>query len=190
MARNRSFSGLGSLLSDLEKSPSWQSRRQFRQVVDYWPKAVGHLVARQSKPVGIRDRMLYVSVANGSWAQTLTLERRRILHKLNQFLASPIADIRFSSARWHVKPTQPPTTPLLAAHPSYVELPPEALSDDQQGQSANAEAAYRRWAAAQRLQQQHQPLCPECACPCPQGELKRWNMCALCIAKTWSSSSQ
>ncbi|MBT9310808.1 DciA family protein [Leptothoe kymatousa] len=180
------FSGLRSLITDMEANPSWQARRQFRQVGNYWPKAVGYVVARQTKPVSIQRHILYVDVANASWAQTLTLERRRILHKLNQLLAMPLDDIRFSSAQWHSKPrqAQQPDNDWIRTHPSYVGKldTDEAL---EQAPATTPEEAYRGWVSIKKEQQKHQELCPECECFCPSGELARWGMCAPCIVKKW-----
>ena len=180
------FSGLRSLITDIEAHPTWQARRQFRQVVEYWPKAVGYRVARQTKPVSIQRHVLYVTVANASWAQTLTLERRRILHKLNRLLAMPLDDIRFSSAQWHTKPMRAKATvsDWVKAHPSYIGAPETEISTEQEP-TKTPEEAYALWATLKKQQQKSQEICPECQCACPPGELARWSMCAPCVAKTW-----
>lgn len=181
------FSGLRSLIGDLESDSGWQARRQFRQVVEYWPKAVGYIVARQTKPVSIQRHILYVTVANASWAQTLTLERRRILHKLNQLIALPLDEIRFSSAQWHSRPVrrqQQPANDWVKAHPSHIG-PIDTTDLPDQEPSQTPEDAYRSWVTIKKKQQQLQEICPECQCFCPSGELARWGMCAPCIVKTW-----
>lgn len=183
------FSGLRSLITDIEARPSWQARRQFSQVVEYWPKAVGYAVCRQTKPASIRHHILYVTVANASWAQTLTLERRRILHKLNRLLTTPLEDIRFSSAQWHTKPIRKnlSVSDWIKAHPSYIgpALETDPASRAMPEPTQTPEAAFARWTRIKKSQQQSQEMCPECQCFCPPGELARWAMCALCIAKTW-----
>ena len=183
------FSGLRSLITDIETHPSWQARRQFRQVTEYWPKAVGYVVARQTKPASIQRQVLYVTASNASWAQTLTLERRRILHKLNRFLTQPLEDIRFSSAKWHTKParSQPPVSDWIKAHPSYIGS--TADTSPNKIQSKTPEEAYKHWATTKKKQQQLQETCPECECACPPGEIARWNMCALCITQTWRNKT-
>ena len=180
------FSGLQSLITDIETQPGWQARRQFSQVVDYWPKAVGYVVARQTKPESIQRHVLYVTVANASWAQTLTLERRRILHKLNRLLAMPLDDIRFSSARWHAKPIRrnQPVSDWVKAHPSYLGEPKPG-EVHQKEPARTPEEAYAAWVIMKKSQQKLQEICPECECACPPGEIARWNMCAPCIVKVW-----
>ncbi|NEP50291.1 MAG: DUF721 domain-containing protein, partial [Moorea sp. SIO3C2] len=32
---------------------------------------------------------------------------------------------------------------------------------------------------------QNLPLCPQCKCPTPPGELQRWDVCGLCAIKQW-----
>ncbi|MEM7794486.1 MAG: DUF721 domain-containing protein [Cyanobacteria bacterium P01_C01_bin.118] len=185
------FSGLQSLITDIENQPGWQARRQFAQVVEYWPKAVGYVVARQTKPNSIQRHILYVNVANASWAQTLTLESRRILHQLNRLITLPLNDIRFSSARWHAKPviTQQSTSDWIKTHPSYIGEPKPSsdrgINTSKQAQTKTPEAAYAKWATVKKKQQKLQETCPQCQCACPPGEIARWNMCAPCIVKTW-----
>ncbi|NEQ53941.1 MAG: DUF721 domain-containing protein [Leptolyngbya sp. SIO3F4] len=180
------LSGLQSLITDIQAQPGWQRRRQFSQVVDYWPKAVGYIVARQTKPDSIQRHVLYVTVANASWVQTLTLERRRILHKLNRLLTTPLDDIRFSSARWHSRPVRisQPENDWVKAHPSYLGEPQPA-EIPQQEQTKTPEEAYAKWVVLKKNQQKLQETCPECECACPPGEIARWGMCAPCIVKTW-----
>lgn len=183
------FSGLQSLITDIETQPGWQARRQFTQVVEYWPKAVGYGVARQTKPDSVQRQVLYVTVANASWAQTLTLERRRILHKLNRLIAIPLNDIRFSSARWHAKPILPQQSEnaWIKAHPSYIGHPnPSPIRDaSTPAPTKTPEDAYATWVTIKKKQQKLQEICPQCQCACPPGEIARWSMCAPCIVKTW-----
>ena len=180
------FSGLRSLISDIEAHPTWQRRRQFDQVVEYWPKAVGYVVARQTKPASIQRHILYVTVANASWAQTLTLERRHIQHKLNRLIKTPLEDIRFSSAQWHTKPVRKvqPTDNSFKDHPSYIGKTDTAISP-KPAATKTPQEAYTQWVTIKKNQQKLQEICPQCQCPCPPGEIARWKMCAPCIVKTW-----
>jgi len=190
------FEPLKSLIGSLEQQPHWQTRRQFYQVLEYWPKAVGHLVARQTRPVSIQRQVLYVSVSTAAWAQTLTFERRRILTQLNDRLACPLSDLKFSAAQWRQSPEprqRQADSELIRQHPSYVtpKTGSEQLSTplpDASGESDNtngAQQAFARWSQQIRTSHVHQSLCPTCQCHCPPGELKRWQMCALCAVKQW-----
>jgi predicted nucleic acid-binding Zn ribbon protein len=182
---------LKGVIQGLEAQPSWQSRQQFRQINDHWAKAVGHMVARQAKPTSIQRQVLYVSVANGTWAQTLSLERMRILQNLNQYLSKPIKDIRFSAAQW-ANGKQPNTSndpSALAAHPSFMQPSGRSASGGptQGKDKLTVTEAFERWAGMVRSQQVHQSPCPHCQCPCPPGELQRWGTCSLCAAKQWKT---
>jgi hypothetical protein len=89
------------VIHQLEQQPRWRSRGQFRQVLNQWTAVVGEGVARQAAPVRLDQDVLHVAVANPMWAQTLSLERRRILAKLNDRLNLNLHDIRFSSGDWY-----------------------------------------------------------------------------------------
>jgi predicted nucleic acid-binding Zn ribbon protein len=178
---------LKGVIQGLESQPSWQSRRQFRLVNDHWAKAVGHIVARQAKPTSIQRQVLYVSVTNGTWAQTLSLERLRILANLNQYLNVALKDIRFSAAQWANSPASSPSldTSILSEHPSFIDFSGTALPQGKD--QLTAKQAFEQWAGMVRSQQVKQPACPHCHCPCPPGELKRWGICSLCAAKQWKT---
>ena len=40
-------------------------------------------------------------------------------------------------------------------------------------------------ASMMRSRSRQLPLCPECQCPTPTGELHRWQVCSICAAKRW-----
>lgn len=54
------------------------------------------------------------------------------------------------------------------------------------GEVENAQGTFERWAQGVQAQSQGLPLCPQCGCPTPPGELDRWSVCALCAAKQWT----
>ncbi|WP_017298344.1 DciA family protein [Nodosilinea nodulosa] len=178
------------VIHQLEQQPRWRSRGQFRQVLNQWTAVVGEGVARQAAPVRLDQDVLYVAVVNPMWAQTLTLERLRILAKLNDRLHLSLSDIRFSSGDWYrqKKSAQPATTPVSAGaelpqwlrqHPSFEpQTIPRSLQRPQTSQES-----FERWAAMTQQLATQQPLCPKCGCPCPGGELKRWGRCSVCAVQ-------
>lgn len=172
--------GLDGLFKGLESQDSWQAQRQFRIVVQHWPKVVGFAVARKTRPICIQRQSLQVATETAAWAQTLTYERLRILKKLNRYQTRPIRNIRFSTAQWHVgKPADP--TQIATRHPSYTgQLIPPAKA-----KPSTPSEAFETWAAVVQQMQQGQAVCPKCQCRCPQGELDRWALCSLCAAKQW-----
>ena len=54
------------------------------------------------------------------------------------------------------------------------------------GEVENAQGTFERWAQRVQAQSLGLPLCPQCGCPTPPGELERWSVCALCAPKQWS----
>lgn len=182
--------GLGGLIKGLESQESWQAQKQFRLVLLHWPKSVGFAVARVTRPISIQRDTLYVATSTSTWAQTLLYERLNILRKLNRYQRPPLKGIRFSTAQWaqnqaRVKPKSPFETSQandrLAHHPSYIGhtpiLPKPSVKTPAE--------AFQRWASTMQTMQSSQALCPQCHCHCPQGELTRWAICALCAAKRW-----
>ncbi|MEM8502567.1 MAG: DUF721 domain-containing protein [Cyanobacteria bacterium P01_D01_bin.1] len=199
--------GLNKLIKGLEDQDSWQSQRQFRLVLQYWPKAVGFAVARQTRPTSIHRSELYVAAATPVWAQTLTYERFKILQKLNRYQPSPIKNIRFSAALWaslaksnregvsardHLQylSNTGQTAPSLE-HPdkhskhSLTKHSKHPLTKRLKHLPTTPSEAFERWACTVQQMQTSQALCPKCKCRCPQWELDRWSICSLCASKRW-----
>ncbi|MGC1307644.1 MAG: DUF721 domain-containing protein [Phormidesmis sp.] len=176
-----SLEGLEGLIKGLENQESWQTQKQFRSVIQHWPKSVGFAVARKARPISIQRGTLYVATATAVWAQTLAYERLKILKKLNRYQRQPIKNIRFSSAQWTQTAPNQPSPKGSTQHPSYIGEVPKlpGLTDH------NPNKAFRQWAEAMQQMQLSQPNCPHCHSPCPQGELDRWAICALCATKQW-----
>ncbi len=187
--------GLEGVIKGLESQASWQAQRNFRQILQHWPKAVGFAVARKTRPISIQRGTLYVATATAAWAQTLAYERLHILSKLNRHQNQPLKGIRFSSAQWaQALPDPKPASAIAAQHPSYIG---EALNlENLAGLKPTASSpqtpneAFQRWASIMQKIQSTQATCPQCRCRCPQGELDRWAICALCATKQWQSVSR
>jgi len=184
------WQSLPQLLQHLEQQPTWQQHSHFQKLLHHWPAVVGDLVAQQTRPITIRRGVLCVATASAVWAQNLSFERQRILAKLNPLLAHPLTDIHFSTAQWsdpsrgtHADRPEdqdhPSATPSSAT-PSACSpvIAPGAIAP------LTPDTAFQHW--RQRLQQQRQPLplCPQCHCHTPPGELARWSVCALCARQT------
>ena len=174
------------VIHQFEQQPRWRSRGDYRRVLNSWAAVVGEGVARQAAPLRLDQDVLHVAVVNPMWAQTLTLERVRILAKLNDRLHLNLHDIRFSSGDWYRqnRSAQPaaPASELpewLRQHPSYE---PRAIPVTNQRPQTAAES-FERWATLTQQIAAEQPLCPQCRCPCPTGELKRWSRCSICAGQ-------
>jgi predicted nucleic acid-binding Zn ribbon protein len=200
------FKSLHNVLGGLQHSYKRQEQQQLQQVIDCWPDTVGPIVAAQTRPLMLNRGVLKVATASAVWAQNLVFERQRILTKLNQTSALAITDIRFSPAQWQEQPSTTFPGELLQqelwqAHPSryphsdrQIEVhlgataPSVKLNSphlEPPKTSQDAMRAFRQWSAQMRLRSRQLPLCPECHCPTPPGELHRWAVCAICISKRW-----
>lgn len=179
---------LNQVLHTFQNQPLWHEQRQFQLLLASWQEIVGPAVGAQTQPLSIsRQRVLQVAASSGVWAQNLAFERHLILKKLNLRLQPPLIDIQFSTRQWQslrskaAKPSSP-----RQAHPSHLpnsagrKTAPAAPAGDPQ-------TAFRRWAHTIQERSRQLPLCPQCRCPTPPGELQRWQICSLCAVKTLGS---
>jgi predicted nucleic acid-binding Zn ribbon protein len=188
-----SLKSLHSVLGSLETQYQSREQRQLQRILQCWAEVVGPVVAAQAQPTSIQRGVLRVATSSSAWAQNLVFERQRILEKLNAKISSCLSDIRFSTAQW-----QNPVTAINAGseqqaqlwqqHPSRLIQPLSSTRTDTGAEvplPVDSTQAFQNWARAVRSRSQDLPLCPHCHCPTPPGELERWQICALCAAKTW-----
>jgi predicted nucleic acid-binding Zn ribbon protein len=175
-----SFQPLQQLLGSLENQIKRPEEKQLQQVIRKWAEVVGAIVSQQTRPIAIQRGTLKVATSNAVWSQNLVFERQRILEKLNAILSTPISDIRFSTTDWHKVDFVEDATEIWAEHPSRVE--PVLFKLDK---AETPEAAFQNWLAVVQHRSDRLPLCPQCQCPTPIGELDRWSICALCVSKRW-----
>ncbi|MBW4614172.1 MAG: DUF721 domain-containing protein [Desmonostoc vinosum HA7617-LM4] len=178
-----SLKSINDVLDVLEKQAKWQEE-PFQCLLKCWAEIVGATAAAHTRPQSIQRDVLWVATSSAAWAQNLTFGRSPLLVKLNQKLAKPLIDIRFSTALWQQKPLEPKQQQILPhEHPSY--LGDEVSLEDVTPIIQDANAAFKTWAKKMQARSHHLPLCPRCQCPTPVGELQRWNVCSLCAAKQW-----
>lgn len=124
-----------------------------------------------------------------------------------------IKNIRFSSGQW--QPRFDDASPVMANHPSYLPpkinqslAPSLPVSNTDTSSKSNKSNKFDRSDRSDRLDKSphavksivnaqawwqqvqdrssHLPLCGQCQCPTPPGEIDRWGCCALCATKKWS----
>jgi predicted nucleic acid-binding Zn ribbon protein len=175
------FEGLHTVLAQL-KQTHWQDQQSFERLVGLWPSLVGTVVAAQTRPTKLSAQgVLHIAASSGAWAQNLAFERVRIMAKVNAIWQPPVQDIYFSTREWHQSPQ-----PLLR-RAEVLKLTPIKLSQggsDVRPLPKDAKDAFARWSQVvrQRAAGGYTP-CPQCECPTPPEELKRWNCCALCACR-------
>jgi predicted nucleic acid-binding Zn ribbon protein len=178
-----SFQSIQHILVALENQPEWEKPQGFRRLLACWPEIVSSKVASQTRPISISREVLWVATSSSALANTLTLQRYSLLKKLNTRLSTSLVDIRFSTAQWQNN-TQT-TNPLEAAtwqdHPSSVTYSPIP----QPPECKDPIAAFQQWADSIQARSQHLPLCPQCQCSTPSGEIQRWGVCGFCATQQW-----
>ncbi len=183
------FKSINHILGAVENQPQWQEYEQFQRLLKSWPEAVGDAVAQQTRPYSISKDVLYVATSSSVWVQELKFKRRLILKKLNSQLSSPLIDIRFSTAHWHkdFSTATLGSTPQSTwqEHPSHVVEAAYASPTGQTAKREDPQLTFQHWAEAMQARSLSLPLCPQCQCPTPPGELQRWNVCGLCATKQW-----
>jgi predicted nucleic acid-binding Zn ribbon protein len=79
---------------------------QGRQLEIYanWPRLVGNDVARNSRPLKLRNGTLTLAVANATWMQQLTMLKPTLLQAINDNLGQGIVfDIKLTTRDFHME---------------------------------------------------------------------------------------
>ncbi|OUL27613.1 DciA family protein [Nostoc sp. 106C] len=178
-----SFKSVNDILGVLEKQAQWQEQ-PFQRLLQSWAEVVGVVVAAHTRPLSIQRDVLRVATSSAAWAQNMTFKRQILLLKLNEKLLISLVDIRFSTAGWRSSPEaeKAQAKVLPREHPSYLD----DLSTSSQKlapKTANPNTAFGHWARVMQERSHSLPLCPQCQCPTPPGELHRWHVCSFCAAK-------
>jgi predicted nucleic acid-binding Zn ribbon protein len=176
------MTSVSDILDILQARGHWQTP-PLQILLKCWHEVVGSNIALQTRPVSIYRDVLRVATSSAAWAQTLTFERKNLLSKVNQKLSVPLTDIHFSTAGWNISSSRPkPQKPSYTEHPFYIEqITASEPVDTNTRLSVNA--TFDSWVKRMQASSHNLPLCPQCSCPTPVGEIQRWGICALCAAK-------
>ncbi len=181
------MNSLGEILEEITKLPAYSRHQQYFQLLKSWKQVVDSKTFLQTRPLYISRNILYVATHSSPLAQTLSLQRLRLLSLLNPLLSTSLVDIRFSSAHWHTSQSHVSSSKLNISQyekdPTTVSsLDPSFLNQLPDGDTP--ESAFQRWAMIIQYLNRDLPLCPKCKSPTPEFELQRWHVCAYC----WSRS--
>lgn len=177
---------LNHILAGVEHQPQWQGPQEFQRLLQLWSEVVGKAVADQTRPCSISRDVLYVAASSPVWVQELKFRRRSILKKLNVHLSTSLTDIHFSTTQWQENSAAtwgPNSAKLWQEHPSRVVE--TSVASSQADVPRDASSTFQNWAKQIQSRSQSLPLCSECQCPTPPGELERWSVCGLCAVKKW-----
>ena len=169
---------LGKLLAIAQAKQSWPIPLDFQEIRKNWEELVGEKVARNSRPTALINNVLWVSVSSSAWSQELSFKRRDIIRRIKERVTE-LKDIRFSPGNWTRSPL--PRTDDFSLHPSFV-------GEIERGQRVKGKLtpteSFKDWAERVKARSEGLPLCPQCQCPTPNGELERWSICALCFSQS------
>lgn len=83
---------IASLLPTVVARIGGEDRAVMQRVALVWEEAVGALLARHTRPEGVRGRVLMVKVTSSSYAHELVLLRREILQRVERALGASLID--------------------------------------------------------------------------------------------------
>jgi predicted nucleic acid-binding Zn ribbon protein len=186
------FNSLEQTIQKLLLAPEWEKQRYYLLARDCWYKTVNAKIAHHTRPLSVDRQILYVATQSAPWAQTLSLQRDRLLKQLNSQLPFTLLELRFSTVNWQVKQSDRPQE-TIASRPSSIVLPnsPETPAKPLNSENKLEELpcgktppeALERWLRIIEIRSQSLPLCPCCHVATPVGELERWGVCAYCFAQ-------
>ncbi len=59
-------------------------------IFNHWKEIVGSQISEKSKPKSLREGVLYVSVANSTWANELDLMSGQLMDTINSYLGTEL----------------------------------------------------------------------------------------------------
>ncbi|MGI5875749.1 MAG: DUF721 domain-containing protein [Dethiobacteria bacterium] len=75
-----------------------------RRFISYWPKIVGKQIVNYTRPLTIKERILWVEVTDSTWLYHLTMIKFRIIADFNAVVGQDlIKDIKFINADFRAK---------------------------------------------------------------------------------------
>ena len=171
------FNSLEQLLNSILSQPQWQKQKRFYELKKYWYEIINHKIAQHTRPVSLKNEVFYIATSNSVWAQELSLQRHNLLRKLNHRLPKPIKNLHFASVQWHSN-QQISTSEdnIIKNHPSSITLPSSTID-----QVDTPQEALQQWFQEIKNRSSDWQPCPRCQTLSPTGELKRWNLCAICF---------
>lgn len=92
------------------KHPAFAKRLEEATAFDHWPKAVGNLIARKTKPIRVLHNTLWIEVQDPIWRAELLYRKKQILESLASVAPHyPIQDLQFVSRFSQKRASLPPS---------------------------------------------------------------------------------
>ena len=191
------FNSVEQILSQLEKQPGWSKLRDYRQLLNCWQNTVNKNTAQHTRPLHITRQVLWVATSSAARAQELSFQRYTLLKRLNKQLPFILKDIRFSSSGWYQTTYDENASEILFKiseeqksknKTNNLDIADKRIENniDRSAPTARAKQAAQRWLDKLNQNSSSWLACPQCNSPTSRGEIKRWNLCYLCVSQKWS----
>ena len=93
---NKTNKPLEGVLKDIVSGIDGRGRLNEEDITKIWERVVGEKASSHTRPVSFNKAGLVVNVDGSAWLYELTLEKQKILKKLEEYLkGKKIKDIRF-----------------------------------------------------------------------------------------------
>lgn len=181
------LNSINKLLNSILSQPQWEKQRRYYQLKKIWYEVVNQKIAQHTSPIYLKEETLFIATESASWAQDLTLQRRTLIIKINRRIEKPINDIRFVFGKWYSQHQPPiPEADENSSHPSLIKveksdaIAPEIITQSP-SPAKTPQEALEKWLEIVKQRRKENQICPSCQSFCPEGELKRWGICAYCF---------
>lgn len=180
------LNSIDKLLNSILSQPQWDKQRRYYQLKKIWYEVVNQKIAQHTSPIYLKEETLFIATESASWAQDLTLQRRTLIIKINRHLETPINDLRFVFGKWYSQHQPPiPEADENTIHPCFIE---SKESSSVSSPPQTPQEALQKWLEIVKQRKKENQTCPSCQSFCPEGELKRWGVCAYCFREKVSRS--
>lgn len=93
-----SFSSIGEILKTHLDQVMGEKLAHTLSVQKNWPRIVGQTIAKHSKVLYVKDKLLCVGVENSTWLNELTLMKDKIKDKIKEMkIETEVTEIKFKS---------------------------------------------------------------------------------------------
>jgi predicted nucleic acid-binding Zn ribbon protein len=94
--RHERAEGLGTIINKLVGDSEIGKKIKRYNIFNHWSDIVGIEIGKKTKPEKLYKGLLYISVANSTWANELSLMTEQLIKKINTYIGEPLVKgIRF-----------------------------------------------------------------------------------------------
>ncbi|MBN2072820.1 MAG: DUF721 domain-containing protein [Actinobacteria bacterium] len=87
---------IGSIIKEVVSGIDSHDMLKSSAIFNHWKEIVGPGIAKRTHPHRLANKVLYVSVANSTWANELSMMSGKLIEKINKYVSSDaVESIRF-----------------------------------------------------------------------------------------------